>query len=291
MVAAILLTVSTAEAAIINVPGDEPTIQAGIDAAMNGDEVVVAQGEYFETIDFLGKAITVRSTNPNDPKIVADTIINGGGIFPNTVVTCGSNEGPDTVLSGFVITGGNNILGGGMYNDGSSPTVANCTFSGNTATVGGGMLNQSNNPTITNCTFSGNTAVDGGGMYNILSSPTVSNCTFSGNMATGADGGGGGMYNFDQSPTVTNCTFEGNEATNGTGGGIYNKAGSSPTVADCTFCGNSPGHVAPDLSSLSGLLHMTTFCPIPVCPGDINGDGNVGINDFLDLLAAWGPCP
>jgi len=36
---------------------------------------------------------------------------------------------------------------------------------------------------------------------------------------------------------------------------------------------------------------MSTFCPIPVCPGDIDGDGNVGITDFLDLLAAWGPCP
>ena len=26
------------------------------------------------------------------------------------------------------------------------------------------------------------------------------------------------------------------------------------------------------------------------CPFDNNGDGIVGINDFLDLLAAWGPC-
>ena len=26
------------------------------------------------------------------------------------------------------------------------------------------------------------------------------------------------------------------------------------------------------------------------CFGDLDGDGTVGINDFLDLLAAWGPC-
>ena len=81
-VAAILVAVSTAQAAIINVPGDEPTIQAAIIAAMNGDEIIVAEGEYFENINFLGKAITVRSSDPLDPMVVANTIINGGGVFP-----------------------------------------------------------------------------------------------------------------------------------------------------------------------------------------------------------------
>ncbi len=220
---------------IINVPGDQPTIQAGINAATGGDEVVVAPGTYVENINFLGKAITVRSTDPTDPAVIVSTIINGGG--SGSVVVCTSGEGADTVLSGFVITGGNTRSeGGGMYNLLSSPTVSNCTFSGNAATIrGGGMANSTSNSTVTNCTFSNNTAGFGGGMANTNQSYTmVTNCTFSGNTANGS---GGGMYNFLCVPTVTHCTFSGNTAMN-VGGGMRN-SGRSPTVAHCTFSLNT----------------------------------------------------
>ncbi|NIN70977.1 MAG: hypothetical protein GTO46_03365, partial [Gemmatimonadetes bacterium] len=63
------------------------------------DEIVVAPGTYFETINFLGKAIWLRSSD--GPEV---TIIDGTGFFH--VVQCVSGEGPDTVLDGFTITGG-----------------------------------------------------------------------------------------------------------------------------------------------------------------------------------------
>ncbi len=53
-IAAAVVLATNAHAAIINVPGDQPTIQAGINAAVNGDEVVVATGTYNETINFNG---------------------------------------------------------------------------------------------------------------------------------------------------------------------------------------------------------------------------------------------
>ena len=59
--------------------GDYPTIQAAIDDANDFDTVIVLPGTYTgagnRDIDFLGKAITVRSTNPLDPNVVAGTNI------------------------------------------------------------------------------------------------------------------------------------------------------------------------------------------------------------------------
>jgi len=57
----------------IYVPASQPTIQAAINAAVNGDTVLVAPGIYPENIDFNGKAIMVTSSDGS-----ASTIIDGG---------------------------------------------------------------------------------------------------------------------------------------------------------------------------------------------------------------------
>jgi len=111
------------------------SIQTAIDNAVDTDEIVVAEGTYLEAIDFMGKAVTLRSSDGPDV-----TVIDGTGDLH--VVQCVSGEGPDTVLDGFTITGGAawpNDWGGGMININSSPTVTNCIFSGNSAIIGGGM--------------------------------------------------------------------------------------------------------------------------------------------------------
>ena len=243
-----VLAVSTAGADTIHVDDDncpgpgsgserDPycSIQTAIDNAVDTDEIVVAPGTYFDTINFVGKAITLQSSG--GPEVTTIDAQQTG-----TVVTCDSGEGADTVLDGFTITGGTGTgpgaitVGGGMYNrDASSPTVTNCTFSGNTARRGGGMYNQDgSSPTVTNCTFIGSrSSFGGGGMFNAESSPTVNGCTFTGNSATF----GSGMFNDHSSPTVTHCTFEGNSVNQG--GGMLNQTGSSPTVISCTFSGNN----------------------------------------------------
>src|SRR5438034_10672477 len=87
----------TARAATTNVPADQPTIQAAINIASNGDTVLVAPGTYYENINFMGKAITVTSSG--GPSV---TTINGNAA--GSVVTLDTNEGSSSVLSGFTIT-------------------------------------------------------------------------------------------------------------------------------------------------------------------------------------------
>ena len=213
-------------------------IQTAITYAQDGDEIEVAPGTYYEAINFKKRAIRLYSSG--EPEV---TTIDANGAYH--VVKCVNGEGPSTVLEGFTITGGNanggwpDNYGGGMYNQGSSPTVTNCIFTGNSATFGGGMYNNNNsNPTVNKCIFTGNSASSGGGMYNYQnSSPTVTNSTFSGNAA--ATGGGGGMYNLTNScPAVTGCNFTGNTAGSD-GGGMDNRVGSDPNVTNCTFSNNS----------------------------------------------------
>ena len=90
--------------AVRRVPSEYSRIQEAINACENGDTVLVAPGVYFETINFSGKDITVTGTDPNDPKVVGYTVLNGDD--DGTVVTFENGETSAAVLTGFTLTGG-----------------------------------------------------------------------------------------------------------------------------------------------------------------------------------------
>ncbi|MHC4123294.1 MAG: choice-of-anchor Q domain-containing protein [Planctomycetota bacterium] len=261
-------------ARIITVDDDSPadfnTIQAAIDDANDGDVVEVQPGTYTglgnRDIDFLGKAITVRSTDSNDPNIVAATIIDctnsGRGFYFN------NGETQTSVLEGLTIKRGKHIehkkdaFGGAIYCEDSSPFITNCIFTGNTVrssrqhALGGAIYCVNSSITVANCIFNNNIADPrtlpsfGGGIYcaGFSSQPLIINCSFVGNQASG----GGGIccasryYSTYCKPIIRNCVFEGNGTgirpyfvPSRYGGGIYcTGLRNQPRVENCSFIGN-----------------------------------------------------
>lgn len=119
----------------IHVPGDYPTIQAGINAAVNGDTVLVADGTYTgegnKNIDFEGKEIVVISENGAENCII-DCEDDGRGFYFH------ANEDTNSVLSGFKVINGSNTYYGGAISltNNSNPIIENCILENNSAYPG-----------------------------------------------------------------------------------------------------------------------------------------------------------
>ena len=276
----IILYPSAAYGAYIIVPTDQPTIQAGIDAASAGDVVLVTPGTYPENIDFLGKAITVRSDADGDPEtldIDFDTTIIDGGQAGSTVIFQ-TGEGPDSVLSGFKITNGSGTLrgdyfwGGGVHAFEASPTISfnniieneayfgggiGCLYSNaviftnmidtNSAEYGGGGVEamEFNGRIEGNAFIDNYAAVHGGGLRVVVShdGPQVVNNYFTGNISAGY---GGGIYTSYSVISFIHNTIVGNSdmLPYSPGGGIF-IGSTSPvvTITNCIIWGNTPNQI------------------------------------------------
>ncbi|MHC4085452.1 MAG: choice-of-anchor Q domain-containing protein [Planctomycetota bacterium] len=120
-------------------PADFDNIQAAIDDSSHGDTIIVSPGTYTgdgnRDINYNDKAITIRSEDPNDPNIVAATIIdcNGTEDQPHRGFFFHTGEEANSVLAGLTITNGYADYGGGIYCEGSRPTITNCNIVGNEA--------------------------------------------------------------------------------------------------------------------------------------------------------------
>jgi parallel beta-helix repeat protein len=265
-IALLLLGGVAAAASTINVPKDQPTVQAGINAANTGDTVLVAPGTYYENIDFKGKAITVAASG-SDPSL---TTIDGGNKFNTSTVTFQSGELRSSILSGFTIRGGGitNLAGGGIHIFQSAPTVRNNTITSNACIgiyVGSGDALIQNN-TISNtentfplnsstCTFSP-AAVELDGSYSIGSytSSSIIGNTIENNLDGLVAGG------------ITVISAEGALIQNNT---IRNNSG-----------GNVGGIVAVDTRTISILQNLIYG---NIATGQNGGSGNNGAGG----LAIW----
>jgi hypothetical protein len=260
MIVLCLFVVLQISATIINIPQDQLTIQAGIDATVDSDTVLVQPGTYIENINFNGKSITVGSMylTIQDTSFISNTIIDGNS--SGSVVTFESSEDSTSVLCGFTITNGSSSSrGGGIYCDEASPNLENLIISNNsTVWYGGGICLSSSEATLTNLIISNNNSDRyGGGISFGVSNSNLENVTIKNN-TTNWDGGGVAFFG-NCNPNFVNVTIK-NNAANCDGGGIYCE-NSNPSLKKVVIYNNSAEYGGGiSLASSNPYLENLTIC-------------------------------
>jgi subtilisin family serine protease len=275
----------------MNVPGDFDTIQDAISGAWDGSTVWISDGTYTGSgnrdIDFMGRAITVRSINGPENCIIDCNAAPGnahrGVLFIN-------EEEPSSIIDGLTIKNAyaprNDyapwcVEGGAIQCKVGSPTIKNCVLSNNKnywdyddpnkymgstslRSGGAGICINYGSPAITNCLFKENdvncyiyaksfTDVGGSAIRNNFGNPTITECNFTENSC----GTRGAIYSYGGKPTIVDSNFSDNYSERG-GGAIYLYYGSAPTIKDCVFTGNSSnigGAVYPMYASQPDILN------------------------------------
>ena len=126
LIAMCSLIISQLSAVIINIPVDQPTIQAGIDVSADGDTVLVQPGTYIELINFSGKEIIVASHyfTTLDTAFISQTIIDGDG--NERVIRFENEETENSKLIGFTVKNGYGNYYGTFDVCGTGIYVLNC---------------------------------------------------------------------------------------------------------------------------------------------------------------------
>jgi len=270
-------------AATIHVPADQPTIQAAINAAVEGDTVLVADGHYYERITFLGKGITVASNflTDGDTLHIRNTVIDGDTLETplsltsdtGSVVRFVNDEDSTTHLCGFTIQNGTGIggKGGGVfcYDEGTGkPQVHHCRIEHNSARGGmGGGVYGSLFLCLTACSVSDNSD---GGIY--ARHITLDSCTINHN-------GKWGVKTTSNAWKMHACRVEENSG----GGVLSNYPLSGMSITDCTVSHNSGGGIGFSGSVTTLARQPTDWPPFPDwminCVVESNSGSGVGMSD------------
>ena len=241
--------------------GDFPTIQAAMDACVDGDHIGLTDGVFTgvgnRDVDFQGKAVDVRSRSGNPAACIIDCELSGTAFRFENGEPSGASLSRLTIVNGICAEPPPACAGGGIRcTNGSAPLLWQCVISTNKAEQGAGVYCDNASPIFRECTFSYNgdssflPAWEGAGIYCCNgSAPDIQDCTFIGNQAIAA---GGGICATDSSPNVQGCTFESNEAD---GGGAIWCLRSSPSSSSASSMATVP------------MLPAEAPCPAaPTCP-------------------------
>ena len=265
----------------IHVPVDQPSIQSGINAAKDGDTVLVGPGTYRETINFNGKAITVTSSAG-----AAATIIDGGATPGSAVVTFVSKESRSSVLSNFTIQNGGDetasgYAGGGIFVGQAAPSILNNTIINNACNnveirgsqtlLQGNIIGATNTASYSDyCSFRGVGLFLGG----LVSSDPTQHVDVIGNIIENS----GGIELWSADGTVLRNNIIRNNV--GVEGGVYVANDYSFVFIQNLVYGNSAGGVS---QSPQGAAGLTVLIPSGAPPDRYYG--LIANNVFYNNLA------
>jgi predicted outer membrane repeat protein len=229
--------------------GDATTIQGGIALASDGDVGLVAPGIYTGAgnvnVSLGGKTISVVSEAGAYGTIIDCQNSAQGFLIEN-------GEGAATLVEGFTIRNGYGVKGGGIYCDGTSPTIRYNVFSNN------------------------NAATSGGALHLKKGTPVVYNNTFDGN---GAPAGGAAWVQGPGSPQLYQ-----NIVCNSTAGGAFACAGAPAALVACNdVYANVGGDLICAGDNGNNFSADPLFCGIP-------GSGNFYLQQTSPCTAAFSPC-
>ncbi len=253
--------------------GDFPTIQAGVTAVINGDVLELGSGTFAgpgnRDVDYLGKAITIRSQSGNPNDCIIDC--GGSAVDPHRGFHFHFGEQSGSVLGGVTITHGwmSDTERGGCIRceNGSAPLIANCALT-HTRGAAALCLGQGHLQ-LHGCVFAHNDACEGGGVCCEEATLTMAGCRLFENTA---DLLGGGVHAHAAVVEMVDCEFERNSALHGGAADFH--IGSVVTVRQCRFYENS-------------AVEAGCLCLFAGCEGLIEGctfSGNAG-NQWASTLA------
>ncbi|MHC4474704.1 MAG: right-handed parallel beta-helix repeat-containing protein [Planctomycetota bacterium] len=262
-------------------------IQTAINDANDGNTVVVYPCTYDGTVDFAGKAITLRSTDPNNWNVVDATVIKAGD---TNGVTFHESEDPNSVLSGFTIT---KTTTRGIHCLDSSPKIHRCVVQPGLAyhwLDRTGILCDNASPLITDCKIkdhqhNGVRCING-------SAPNIVDCTITDNGEGTVEAG---ISCDDSDANIVHCLLKENYL------GIYCEGSSALSITGCEvrdsnchgiycyyvslpiFIGTSRvlynGH---GYDSYDGICISYGTSETLIRDSNIAGNGNYGIGAYYD---------
>ncbi|MFA6455418.1 MAG: right-handed parallel beta-helix repeat-containing protein [Bacteroidota bacterium] len=234
----LLLFISFTEAKTIKVPQDSAKIQSAINAAVNGDTILVSEGTYKENL-LINKKIVLSSLFivDKDTSHISKTILDGSAptnTDSGSVILVGTNTDSTTVITGFTITKGtgtkhmnvwydaNNFSGGGIDINSGGASIKNNIITGNnivivppiTAAWGGGISIINNDYPVPN-------------KYTIIEFNIIS-----GNNVVGGGNEAGGIEFWNCNGRIMNNTIRHNSSTYAGGIMLGNPGGFSLATVD-----------------------------------------------------------